>query len=117
VECEEGDPLEAEVSMETMPSALWDGMIVPGGDEAVETLSRSGHALEFLKDQYRHCKTVLLIGAAGRLLAAAGIPDDAADPGLLLGADEDDSGATVAAFAGALARHRHFERETDPPRI
>ena len=29
---------------------------------------QSGHAMEFLKDQYRHCKTILLIGAAAALL-------------------------------------------------
>ena len=30
--------------------------------------SSSGHALEFLKDQYRHCKPILLMGAAQTLL-------------------------------------------------
>jgi catalase len=63
---------------------------------------------------------MLLMGDAGGLLAKAGIPpalpDGAADPGLLLARDGDAS-AAVAAFAEALARHRHFERETDPPVI
>jgi catalase len=79
-----------------------------------------GHALEFLKDQYRHCKPMLLMADASSLLAKAGIPPALAngkpDPGLLLSADEDPS-AAIARFADALARHRHFERETDPPVI
>jgi catalase len=116
----DGDPLDVEISMETAPSVLWDGIVVPGGPAAVQALSMRGHAIEFLKDQYRHCKPMLLIGDARDLLAKAGIPpalpDGAPDPGLLL-AGSDDPSAAAAAFAEALARHRHFERETDPPVI
>ena len=118
VESNSGDPIEVEVSMEATPSVLWDAMIVPDG--AAEALSESGHALEFLKDQYRHCKTILLLGNAEELLTKAGIPADLetgeADPGLLpyAAADVDEA---VAAFIAALSQHRHFARETDPPRV
>jgi catalase len=112
--------LAIEVSMETAPSVVWDAMVVPGGDEAVSALADSGHAKEFLKDQYRHCKPILLLGAAATLLEATGIPaelpDGEADPGLLQYAD-DQTDAAVAAFIAALVKHRHFERETDPPRV
>ena len=47
--------------------------------------------LEFVKDQYRHCKTILALGAGARLLEKAGIPrelpDGANDPGILLSDD------------------------------
>jgi catalase len=43
------------------------------------------------------------------------LPSDEHDPGLLLGATAD--GALADAFLGALARHRQFDRETDPPRV
>jgi catalase len=116
----DGEPLDVEISMETAPSVVWDGVVVPGGDAAARALAARGHAIEFLKDQYRHCKPMLLIGDAAALLAKAGIPaalpDGAPDPGLLLAAD-GQAAAAVAAFAEALARHRHFERETDPPVI
>ena len=73
---------------------------------------------EFVKDQYRHCKPILALGAGRRLLEKAGItgrlPDGAPDPGLVFGTGEDGS---VDAFMAALAKHRHFERETDPPRV
>jgi catalase len=115
-----GEPIDVEISMETAPSVLWDGVVVPGGEAAAQALSMRGHALEFLKDQYRHCKPMLLMADASSLLAKAGIPPALAngkpDPGLLLSADEDPS-AAIARFADALARHRHFERETDPPVI
>ena len=115
-----GDPIEVEVSMETAPPVVWDAMIIPDGEAAVSTLASSGHALEFLKDQYRHCKPILLMGDASRLLDEVGIPkalpSGDADPGLLqFGGDATDR--AVPAFIDALAKHRHFERETDPPAV
>jgi catalase len=118
VKSETGAPLEAEVSLETAPAVLWDGMIVPPGEGAGVILAQSGQAVEFLKDQYRHCKTILVSHAGDGLLDAAGIPgnwksDPDEDPGLL----RHEGAGAIEAFVAALAHHRHFERETDPPRI
>ena len=114
------DPIEIEVSMETAPSVLWDAMIVPDGEASVDALSASGHALEFLKDQYRHCKPILLLGASAALLDKAGIsatlPAGEEDSGLLQ-YEGDEVVAAVPAFVEALTKHRAFERETDPPRV
>lgn len=111
-------PLDVEISIEAAPSAVWDALVIPGG--AAAALAQSGHALEFLKDQYRHCKPIMLIGEARTLLAKANIPETLpsgeADPGLLL-IDENRVASVMTAFADALAGHRHFGRETDPPRV
>jgi catalase len=68
--------------------------------------------------QYRN-KTILALGASQVLLGKAGIeatlPSGAADPGVLR-AGSTGVPATAAAFIKALARHRHPERESDPPR-
>jgi catalase len=118
VESASGEPIEVEVSMEAAPSVLWDALVIPDGDGAVAALSQSGHAIEFLKDQYRHCKPILLLGSAGALLDEAGVPaslpSGEADPGLLQFRAGDTESA-VQAFVDALAAHRHFQRETDPP--
>ena len=83
-------------------------------------LADSGQALEFLKDQYRHCKTVLILGSATTLLQKAGITaalqSGGADPGLLVFHTAEVKSA-LPAFVAAVSRHRHFERDTDPPRI
>ena len=75
---------------------------------------------DFLRDQYRHGKPILALGAAEALLRAAGIPpllpDGAADPGLIIGAAGDPRGP-LGAFEAVLARHRVYARETDPPRV
>jgi len=99
------------VTLETAPSALWDASVLPSGDDALGAI---GQALEFIKDQYRHCKPILAMGSRSAVLTAAGIPtslpDGCADPGLVMGDDP-------RAFTAALALHRVFERETDPPRV
>ena len=106
--------------METAPAVVWDAMAIVDGGRSIDELANSGHAMEFLKDQYRHCKPILLMGKAERLVAKAGIPptlpSGKPDPGLLLfGADDVD--AALKAFVAALSKHRQFERETDPPRV
>jgi catalase len=115
-----GGAIEVEVSLEAAPSVLWDGAIFFDGEDGTQSLARSGQALEFLKDQYRHCKTVLCFGSSAELLEKAGIPetlpDGGSDPGLLRHAP-DDVARAIRAFAEALAMHRHFERETDPPLV
>jgi len=115
-----GDPVNVEISMEAGPSVLYDALVLPDGESGVDALRRSGHAVEFLKDQYRHCKPILVLGASAALLDKAGIPpmlpSGDADPGLLRFAGEDIDGA-LEAFAAAIVKHRHFERETDPPMV
>ena len=120
VESASGAAIEVEVSMEAAPSVLWDAVVLPNGEAAVDTLSRSGHAIEFIKDQYRHCKPMLVLNAAASLLDEAGIPSTLPsgepDPGLLhFPGDQTDAG--LQAFVEALTKHRHFERETDPPSV
>jgi len=115
-----GDPIAIDVSMESAPSVLFDGLVLPDGQDAVRALAADGRRLEFLKDQYRHCKPILVLGAASELLNKAGVPQKLpsgqADPGLVLVQSKDGASAAKA-FIGALAKHRHFERETDPPRV
>jgi catalase len=113
-----GDAIEIDVPMAAAPSVLFDGLILPDGADAISRLTADGRALEFVKDQYRHCKPILVTGAASQLLHKAGIPlklpNGQADPGLLLGQSLDVS---AEAFIDALAGHRHFARETDPPLV
>ena len=76
---------------------------------------RDGRTLEFIKDQYRHCKPLLAWGDGAQLLDACGIPTDEPDPGLIVAAVDSTDAADQ--FVAAIAKHRHFVRETDPPRV
>jgi catalase len=118
VQSANGDAIEVDVSMEAAPAVLYDALVLPDGGEAIDALRADGRTLEFIKDQYRHCKPILAIGASDQLLADCGIdgalPDGQPDPGVIRATD---ASATTDQFIAAIARHRHFERETDPPRV
>jgi catalase len=120
VVAEDGAALDVEVTLETMPSVLWDALAIPGGKQATALLSNLGHAVEFVKDQYRHCKPILALGAGTDLLENAGVParlpDGKEDPGLILD-EEGDVKRSLARFVKAIAMHRHFARELDPPAV
>jgi catalase len=113
-----GDPIEADVSLEATPAVLYDAVALPDGADAVSALRIDGRTLEFIKDQYRHCKPILAAGASQALLDACGIkatlPNGKPDPGLVVTADADTG---IGQFVAAIAKHRHFARETDPPRV
>jgi catalase len=118
--------LEVGATVETMPSVLWDALVLPAGPESLPALVADGRVIEFVKDQYRHCKPILVLGGDTMLLEAAGVSREVLtrgdDPGLIL-ADSDEEEPDKATddallrFIQALGRHRHFERELDPPLV
>ena len=120
VESDQGDEtFEVDATLETTPSVLYDGVIVPGGRSAVQVLGGVGQAAEFIKDQYRHCKPIMAIGEGVALVESAGaptrLPTGDPDPGLVVA--DDTSGDALDRFVVALAAHRHFERAMDPPPV
>jgi catalase len=112
VRSEDGRDIDVEVTFETAPSVVFDAVVIPDGVAGVRALAALGHAVEFVKDQYRHCKTILALGAGAQLLQKANITKD--DAGILKRVDAPGS---AAPFMAAVAKHRHFERQTDPPLV
>jgi catalase len=113
-----GNAIEAQASLENEPAVLFDGVIVPGGEQANATLAADGRALEFLKDQFRHGKTMLCLGEARALLAKCGIetrPAGKSRDGVQV---EPSFNSRIAkAFIVLLGKHRHPARESDPPSV
>jgi catalase len=111
--------IDVDVTLEAMPAVLFDALIVPDGDAAIAALAQEGQVAEFVKDQYRHCKPILAIGAGKALLEQCEIPlslpEGRPDSGLLL--DDVVKPRTAAAFSAAVAKHRHFQRFADPPPV
>jgi catalase len=112
-----GGEKQVDTTVEATPSVLFDAVALLNG--AAKALAADGRVLEFLKDQYRHCKPILALGDAKLLLEKTGIPavlpSGGADPGLVVGAAHN--AAAVDTFVTALGKHRLFERETDPPLV
>ncbi len=115
----DGVAIQADASLENEPGFLFDALVIADGEDGVAALARDGHTLEFIKDQYRHGKTILALGAAQALLNEAGVaaklPGGEPDPGIV------DAGAgpraALDAFIKGVARYKHPERETDPPAV
>ena len=109
--------INADASLENEPGFLFDAMALPDGDAGVQALARDAHSMEFVKDQYRHCKAILVMPASSALMLKAQIPSalpsGEMDPGIVFGA----SPAEFTQFIDSIAQHRHFERETDPPQV
>jgi len=118
VQTADGVAVEADVSLENEPGFLFDALVVPDGEEAIRALGRDAHVYEFIRDQFRHCKPILALGAGVSLLRGAGLgpalEPDVMTPGLISGGSAAN-GAKL--LIEGLATHRHFERETDPPKV
>ena len=114
-----GVDIKVDHGLLTISSVMFDAVYVPGGATSVARLKGSPEALHFIREAYRHCKTIAATGEGCDLVAAffAAEPCDAprdGDPGLVL--DSAASAATIAAdFINAIAQHRHWIREAPPP--
>jgi catalase len=110
----DGKSLQADVTLATHPPVLFDALVLPSGDAAIPELLADDRAVDFVKEQYRHCKPILVLDGASVLLEAARIPpllpDGTGDPGLLVVSGQDQA-TIVDAFVRAVSRHRHYERQ------
>jgi catalase len=120
IDTADGQSLEATASFENSAPVLFDAVVVPDGETGVKMLMRHAQAQDFVALQYRHCKSLLAIGAGKSLLDLVGIDaflaSGEADPGVLL-AEPDDVDGSSAAFVLAIGKHRHLAREIDPPQV
>ncbi len=117
-----GGSIPVDFSFLTSSSVLFDAIFIPGGDKSVAALQQEADACEFVKEAYKHCKTLGAIGAGGRFLRVAclernpmGESDGAGaetttDKGLIIGRDGEMRDVT-SRFIKAMAQHRHWERE------
>ena len=118
VTSEEGEKIDADASLENEPGFLFDAIVLPDGQAGVQALAANAHTPDFVRDTYRHCKPLLVLGAGSALLDDAGVPTtEAKDPGLLLAPSGADMPAVATAFMKALGAPRRFERETAPPQV
>ena len=116
----DGETLEADATLENSPMVLFDALALPSGKAAVEALAVIGQTAEFVQLAYRHGKSILAFGESKDLLEAAGamraLPSDEPDPGITTGPAAEAAGL-IKRFTQAMTRHRHDERDQDPPSV
>jgi catalase len=109
-----GKPFEATGTLENSAPVLFDGMVLPDGAAAAAVLASHVEVMDFISNQHRHGKTLLVIGAAKALIEQAGVRAMLAgrdpDPGIVVSVAARADNA-IASFIAALGRHRHPERE------
>jgi len=101
--------IHVEVSTEIAPSVLWDAVVLVGGDAADKAFANEGELLDFVRDQYHHCKPVIGIGDSDILDAAQvplHLPGGDPDTGVALLDDVD-----VDLIVATIAKRRYFDRQ------
>jgi catalase len=114
--------LEAGRGLLTMASVLYDAVLVAGGRGSVDTLRGNGAAMRYVAEAYKHAKPLGALGEGVELLREAPLNDARlSDDGLeteagvvtLAATEGNDLDEFAAAFAHAIARHRHFDRKLE----
>jgi len=116
---DDGAEIEVDSTLENSPSVLFDALVLPAGKLTVQSLLADGRTVDFVKDQYRHGKTILAPGASSAILERCGVsatlPSGEVDPGMIVASSL--TAAAVGRFIEAVGKHRHPERDSDPPSI
>ena len=87
------------------PSVIYDAVVVLGGRSAA-ALAKSGLAIQFVNEAYRHGKPIAAIGDGRLLLEACSLGETKAADGVIVGADA----TAIGDFIEALLQHRFPRR-------
>ncbi|MDQ6826539.1 MAG: catalase HPII [Candidatus Eremiobacteraeota bacterium] len=93
----------------TMPSVSFDAVVVPDGSANLAALMKSGDAVEFITETYKHGKAIAAIGNASALLdnVIGRGKNEAASEGIIVG---ESAEAVAEPFIAAIGRHRAWNR-------
>jgi len=115
-----GTQLKVDCSFLTGSSVLFDAVYIPGGDKSVDELKQLEEAREFVSEAHKHCKAIAASGTGvGFLAKSLGEKFSetnstgkliVANAGVITSRAEVTTNFTKE-FIGAIAQHRHWERE------
>lgn len=103
-----GKNLAVDHTIETMPSIVFDGLLLPNGPRCLKTLLQQGIVKHFVLEAYKHFKTIGFLHDALRFLPEFEFSTD--EPGLIIQEKDVSLNAFVKQFIAALAQHRHWHR-------
>ena len=108
-----GDAIEPTATLENSAGVLFDALILPDGDAAVNALAAEPQTHDFVAGQYRHGKAILALGASSRLLRNIGLDrnmQSSAKPEGVFEFSVDDISEVGRQFILALRKHRYPQR-------
>ncbi|KAF2868691.1 catalase [Massariosphaeria phaeospora] len=129
-----GKGVVADHHLEGMRSTLFDSVFIPGGAKSIETLSKNGRAVHWVREAFGHLKAIGATGEAvqfvrtacdlpgmqfstaaevvesyGVVTAAKVAPESFSETVKMAKGAKD----FIAAYAFAISQHKNFDRETD----
>jgi catalase len=122
IKAETGEEVKVDRNLISSSSLIYDAVYVPGGNASAEGLKKEGKALHILNESYKHFKAIAASGEGVDLLrdsnitgvACAGLKSEiVADKGVITTLNNVDWDDFTRSFIEAVARHRHFDRETE----
>lgn len=113
-----GRQMPVDYTFCTMPSIMFDAVIIPGGAPHVQALKGIGAAVHFVMEAYKHCKPMCAINEGVEMFDWLGFsqgknPELVTTPAAgLVVADSRKvmDGQVSQDFTAALAMHRHWDR-------
>ena len=111
-----GMTIQADKSLMTVSSVLYDAVYIPGGAKAIEQLMQKPEAIEFISQAYKHCKAIAFEADAEPMIQKTLIAEDLKSGKELPGVIQASKNVKdlPGAFIKAIARHRFWEREKSP---
>lgn len=100
-----GETIEPDGMLNSLPSVTMDAVIVPGGDDGIEQLNKVGLSIYYLQQAFKHLKPIAIVTQAENLLAEARISPTA--KGVFCASTIAD---VFDDFATALGQHRVWSR-------
>ncbi|MBC7780532.1 MAG: catalase [Proteobacteria bacterium] len=112
---DDGEPLHVEITFETAPSQLWDAVVVADRTGGWETVTDAAQVVDFVRDQFRHCKPILAFGAGQEIaryaVASLSTGNDGRAPGVFLSDVAGSSDPMLEQFVTAVGAPRDLSRE------
>ncbi|GAC1390380.1 MAG: catalase HPII [Vulcanimicrobiaceae bacterium] len=109
----DGTPIAIDHTILTMPSVVFDGLFIPGGAKSIDALGKSGDAVHFVQELYRHCKPIAARDEGVNLLQRAHVPASKdLGNGMICGTVKSAK-AVEKELLAALAQHRFWAREAE----
>ncbi|RZF62604.1 catalase [Sphingobacterium corticibacterium] len=105
IRCTENMEHRVDASLMTTESVLFDALYIPGGIQSIQALKSEGKVFKFIHEMLKHCKVIAFDGEAEELFKLSAAKDFVHDEAILLNGSPEH-------FAGALAKHRNWQRES-----
>jgi catalase len=106
---DDGSEIEAQHTLLTGSSVLFDALYVAGGQQSADSLKQKKEAVYFVDEAFSHLKAVGAGKEGADLLAAAGISHEEAQ-GVVVFENSKEVTGEVQKFIKAIAEHRHWNR-------